>query len=202
MFQDKNEDPEVRSSAADALRNSAVRGLLALLQNKDLRIRNNTAKVLNSQLNLSNTAIAGIITLLQDEDPDVPYHTTGALQGQSNLLDKIFEAMGLLLESEPLTKSTSIAFLNHQVLKWLYGELLFRSFSEQLTLHFESNAGVRSCIINQPGGVRTASIEESGVNYQLYTTLDDGMQLWNIYGYKLGDKLWDHFREWCYAWSS
>ncbi|KAK3373514.1 hypothetical protein B0T24DRAFT_266052 [Lasiosphaeria ovina] len=96
---------------------------------------------------------------------------------QVQLSNTIFKAMALLPEKSATTLHAPIH--NDHYVEPFYGICLCLSFREQLSLYVDGGV----CFINQPSGLRTASVEDSDDKF--CTMVSKDRQLWNMHGRKL-----------------
>ncbi|CCF33002.1 peptidase C14 [Colletotrichum higginsianum] len=174
----------------DSLRNSGrymskttMMALVELLKDEDRRVRWSAAEALGKQSTLSETTMTAIVELFKHKNSDVRSSAASALGTQSNLMDKVLNALGLVIRSESQGDTQASGFRYPQHIAPLYESFLWRSFQEQFSLFIADTL----CIVNQPSGLRTASLRDSS---QVQTAVQNGRcHLGNLDGYKL----WDTF---------
>lgn len=155
----EHEDKQVRTSAAYCLNNqsclhlpeSAVLSIVAMLKDDDSDARAMAAEVLQSQSNLPKTIIEVIVSLLSGEAQFIVAQVLGE---DSELLNRIIEVVVLGLESEGASDS-----FNPEMMKLLYGCLIYRSFKEQFCLYIDED----DVVISLPNGLQQRTAQPAGL---------------------------------------
>ncbi|KAK2036417.1 hypothetical protein LZ31DRAFT_615714, partial [Colletotrichum somersetense] len=148
---------------------------------EDRNVRSSAARALGKQSTLSETTMTALVELLKDKDNDVRSFAAEVLGTQSNLMDKVLDALGLVIQSESQGDTQASHFRYPQHMEPLYESFLWRSFQGQFSLCIDDSL----CIVNQPSGLRKASLGDSS---QVQTAVQNGRcHLGNIDSYKLWD---------------
>ncbi|KAF6803004.1 hypothetical protein CMUS01_15208 [Colletotrichum musicola] len=111
----KNEDSDVRWSAADALgkqstlSDTTIAALVGLFKDEDSDVRLSAADAIGKQSTLSDTTIAALVGLFKDKDSDVRRSAADALGKQSTLSDATMAALVGLFKDEDLDVGRSAA---------------------------------------------------------------------------------------------
>jgi hypothetical protein len=136
-----------------------VAALIALFE-RDQNVQYAVTKLLGHLSNLSNATLKAFTAVLTQKER-LNYYIAMGMATTPKLLDQVLDHIRIPPESNKQAGTDLPTFQCPEMLESLGMVLLKRSFSEQCSLYLDTICGVRVCIINQPGGLRVASLDES-----------------------------------------